>query len=66
MVLRVGAKALADHLGHDVVALLLKIADASSKTIAVELIHRDGTCDSVTFLEVSKNLFALRFWHITF
>ena len=59
MVLRIRAKALADHLGHDVVALLLKIADASSKTIAAELIHRDSVCDSVTFLELSKNLLTL-------
>lgn len=59
MVLRIRTEALTDHRSNDVVALLLKIADASSKTIAAELVHRDCLGDSVTFLEVSKNLLAL-------
>ena len=59
MILSIRAKALADHLGSDVITLFLKIADASCKTIAVELVYCDCTGDSVTFLEVSKNLLAL-------
>ena len=59
MVLRIRTEALAYHRGHDVVALFLKLADASGKTIAAEHVHRDCLGDSVTFLEVSKNLLAL-------